>query len=100
MSQADDYYANYAARMRAMEPKQEEVSCYTIGHPRQRHVKVEKAHWERNLWAVRSGDGLCMNAKGEWDWEPRPSERDDAWLLEYRHDLKTALKLAREHLQK
>ena len=38
----------------------------------------------------------CLDASGEWDWEPIPSERDDGWKALHRFDLDTALRLARE----
>lgn len=44
-------------------------------------------------WAVvRFGE--CMNTKGEWSYELRPSERDDDWLAEHRFNRATALELA------
>jgi len=38
----------------------------------------------------------CLDVDGNWDWEPSPSNRDDDWLATHRHDLDTALDLARE----
>lgn len=43
--------------------------------------------------AVRHGE--CLNSVGEWSYEMRPSERDDAWLDEHRFDLGDALRLAK-----
>ncbi|MBY8341985.1 hypothetical protein LXH13_06280 [Streptomyces spinosirectus] len=37
----------------------------------------------------------CMNAKGEWSYELRPSERDDEWLADHRFNRVTALELAK-----
>jgi len=34
-------------------------------------------------YAVRQ-QGACMNAKGEWEFEPIPSSRTDEWLKEFR----------------
>ncbi|WP_369214411.1 hypothetical protein [Streptomyces flavofungini] len=46
-------------------------------------------------WAVvRHRD--CLNAAGEWSYEPRPSERDDDWLAEHRFTLGAALVLAKQ----
>jgi hypothetical protein len=47
-------------------------------------------------WAVTNHHQV-LGSDGEWDWEPRPSDRGDDWLAEYRFDLDTALSLAREH---
>jgi hypothetical protein len=47
-----------------------------------------------DTWAV-CRHRQCLAADGTWDYEPRPSERGDGWLARYRHDLDTALKLAR-----
>jgi len=32
-----------------------------------------------STWAISQG-GRCLMKDGEWDWEPSPSERDDAFL--------------------
>ncbi|MET7975790.1 hypothetical protein ABZW44_22645 [Streptomyces mirabilis] len=46
-------------------------------------------------WAV-TRHSQCLAADGTWDWEMRPSERENDWLDTHRFDLDTALKLARE----
>lgn len=46
-------------------------------------------------WAVLR-HGWCLTADGTWDYEMRPSERDDDWLATHRFDLDTALALAKE----
>jgi hypothetical protein len=51
-------------------------------------------------WAVLGSAGRCLSAGGEWDWEPRPSSRDDDWLAGHRFALDDALALAREHAPK
>lgn len=38
----------------------------------------------------------CLNSKGEWSYELRPSEREDDWLAEHRFNRMTALELARK----
>ncbi|MDX2794631.1 hypothetical protein [Streptomyces scabiei] len=49
----------------------------------------------RGLWAaVRHHQ--CLNAKGEWSYELRPSEREDEWLAAHRFDLDTAQQLAKQ----
>lgn len=56
-------------------------------------VRVE---WRgRGLWAVARHQ-QCLSSSGEWDWEMRPSEREDEWLAEHRFDEETAIKLAKE----
>jgi hypothetical protein len=49
----------------------------------------------RDRWAVLR-HGCCLSAAGAWEYEMRPSAREDEWLAEHRFDLDTALKLARE----
>ncbi|MFF7795604.1 hypothetical protein [Streptomyces sp. NPDC007991] len=49
----------------------------------------------RNLWAVKRHSQV-LGADGVWDYEMRPSERDDDWLAGHRFDLDTALKLAKQ----
>jgi hypothetical protein len=52
----------------------------------------------RGLWAVtRGGMRTCLNADGEWDYEMRPSEREDEWLAAHRFSLGDAIDLARRH---
>ncbi|MGW9375680.1 hypothetical protein ACWGVR_37385, partial [Streptomyces xanthophaeus] len=38
----------------------------------------------------------CLGSDGTWEYEMRPSEREDEWLDAHRFDLDTALKLARD----
>lgn len=54
--------------------------------------------------AWRGGDqyavyryGECLSADGTWDYESRPSAREDDWLATYRFDQATALSLAVAH---
>lgn len=49
----------------------------------------------RDRWAVLR-HGRCLGTDGQWDYEVRPSEREDDWLATHRFDLDTALKLAKE----
>ena len=50
----------------------------------------------RGTWAV-CHLGRCLGTDGEWDYEPRPSSREDDWLAGHRVPLEAALDLAREH---
>ena len=36
----------------------------------------------------------CLNAAGEWDWEPSPSNREDDWIAGHRFTYQTALEMA------
>lgn len=38
-----------------------------------------------DLWAVRNRFSEALNAHGEWEWEPMPSSRDDAFLARCRY---------------
>ena len=46
-------------------------------------------------WAILR-HGQCLGADGTWDYELRPSEREDEWIASHRFDLDTALRLAKE----
>lgn len=46
-------------------------------------------------WAVLH-HRWCLGTDGVWDFEMRPSEREDEWLDAHRFDLDTALRLAAE----
>lgn len=49
----------------------------------------------RDRWAVKRHSQV-LGTDGQWDWEMRPSEREDDWLDSHRFNLDTALKLAKE----
>lgn len=46
-------------------------------------------------WAVCLR-GRCLGKRGQWSWERNPSSRTDRWKNAYRHDLETAVKLAKK----
>jgi hypothetical protein len=46
-------------------------------------------------WAV-CHHRYCLSATGEWDFEVRPSEREEGWVAAHRFNLDTALSLAKE----
>lgn len=50
-------------------------------------VRIERARQMRgpDLWAVRYR-GDVLNKDGEWEWEPMPSGRDEAFLARARFD--------------
>jgi len=60
-------------------------------------IAVEYRGW--GLWAVKR-HSQCLGADGTWDYEMRPSEREDDWLDAHRFDLGTALRLAKEAASK
>lgn len=41
----------------------------------------------------------CLGADGTWDYEARPSDREDEWLAEHRFDYDTACALAAKACQ-
>lgn len=72
-----------------------EVSCLPEGDINARGFTLTVEYRGRGLWAVL--DGLwCLGTDGEWDYEMRPSEREDGWLATHRFDIETALRLAKE----
>ncbi|AGL13848.1 hypothetical protein [Actinoplanes sp. N902-109] len=78
-----------------------EVTLSTVpeDHVNHRHRSVQVA-WRGpgDLYAVlRYGD--CLAADGTWDWEPRPSERDDAWKATHRFPYEQAVALAATAVQ-
>jgi hypothetical protein len=56
---------------------------------------VTVAYRGRGLWAV-THHSYCLNKNGGWDYEMRPSERDDDWLGEHRFPLDEAVRLAKQ----
>lgn len=79
-------------------------SAYTVSCLPERNINThlyEVAVLERGgprgeiRWAV-CWMGRCLDAQGQWDHEPIPSEREDDWLATHRFDLDTALRLAKE----
>lgn len=50
-------------------------------------VRIDAVHGRGGItrYAVRQS-GACMDANGEWEFEPMPSSRDDEWLNRFRFD--------------
>jgi hypothetical protein len=47
-------------------------------------VRIDRVKgFDGTRYAIRQG-GACMNAQGDWEWEPIPSSRTDEWLAEFR----------------
>lgn len=60
------------------------------------HVFEISVEWRGDdRWAVLR-HRWCLGVDGTWDYELRPSEREDDWLDTHRFDLDTALRLAKE----
>ncbi|GAA4225990.1 hypothetical protein GCM10022254_09400 [Actinomadura meridiana] len=76
-----------------------EVSCLPPDNIDAFHFTITVEWRGGDLWAVlRYGE--CLGTDGKWDYEPRPSNREDDWLDAHRFDLDTALKLAQEEAPK
>jgi hypothetical protein len=84
-----------------------EVSVFPEAMHHHRMTAMDAAMWSVTVadrghgrWAVVKGSfsegGEVLGSDGEWDYEPRPSSREDDWLATHRFDLETALRLARE----
>lgn len=78
-----------------VEPTRYEVSVLPADDINRLHFTVNVEARGHGRWAV-AWHGRCLDANGNWDWEPSPSNRDDDWLDAHRHDLETALDLARD----
>jgi hypothetical protein len=75
-------------------PTRYEVSCLPEDDVNARHFTLNVEYRGRGLWCVTDGH-FCLGKGGDWDYEPLPSSRDDAWLETHRFDLETALELAK-----
>ena len=54
----------------------------------------------RDRWAVTRTGRACLSTDGKWEYEPDPSERDEAWLDAHRFSFEQAQALAVEHAPK
>lgn len=77
-----------------------EVTRYTVsvfpGESINRyHYDVTVERRAPGRWAV-CWLGRCLEAQGEWGYEPLPSSREDDWLDAHRFGVDTALRLAGE----
>lgn len=63
------------------------------------HYTITVEHRGNDRWGV-CHFGKCLGKSGQWSYESNPSSRTDRWLNAYRHDLETALKLARKAVPK
>ncbi|MFK0140670.1 hypothetical protein [Streptomyces murinus] len=79
-----------------VQPTRYTVNCLPEDGGLNSHVFEITVEYRGNgRWAVLR-HGRCLGSNGEWDYELRPSEREDEWLANHRFDLDTALKLAKQ----
>lgn len=71
-----------------------EVSLFPEDAEPRRHFTITIEWRGENRWAVLDGP-MCLGSDGEWEYEPLPSNRDDAWIATHRFDLETAQELAK-----
>ena len=57
----------------------------TTNNRKVRFVRMNSPFYKGEKWAVRRA-GDCLNKAGEWEWEPSPSARDDAFYERCRFD--------------
>lgn len=76
-----------------------EVSCLPPDNINAYHFTITVEWRGGDLWAVLH-HGYCLGADGEWDYEPRPSSREDDWLETHRFTLGIALMLAKQEAPK
>ena len=53
-------------------------------HPKGRIELVPRPDGPARYAVRKSGD--CLNREGQWEWEPRPSERDEGFFARCRFD--------------
>lgn len=75
-----------------------EVCALPEGHNWWRHFVLHVEWRDNDRWAVTQDWDLkpCLARDGQWDFEPRPSERTAEWAEGHYFDLDTALGLAKE----
>lgn len=57
-------------------------------------LQVELRDSEKGLWAVTYA-GSTINKDGEWEYEPLPSSRSEAYMSRTRFPLEEALEIAK-----
>mgnify|MGYP000660374113 FL=1 len=75
------------------------ANCITEDHLEGFYFGVYVEYRGRDKWAV-TREGECLGRSGKWDYEMRPSSREDEWLAEHRFDFDTAMELAIKAAQK
>lgn len=82
-----------------VKPTRYEVSAIPEDNRNHHHFTINVEYRGDGKWAVCQ-DRYCLGVDGIWEYEMRPSEREDEWLATHRFDLDTALCLAREEAPK
>lgn len=70
------------------------VNCIPEANVNHYHYEIRVEYRGDGKWAVIRM-GYCLGADGKWDYEPRPSSREDDWLATHRFGYETALELAK-----
>lgn len=70
---------------------------YLAGDPKGKHVEIHLTSYEKQTWAVRKL-GYCWNKDGDWEEEPSPSNRDDAFIERTRFSFDKACQEAQNAL--
>lgn len=70
------------------------VSVLALDHRERRHFEITVEWRGDDRWAVMHF-GFALGRDGEWEYEPRPSSREDDWLESHRFGYDEALKLAK-----
>lgn len=54
---------------------------------------------DHDWWAVKKMGRRCLNVKGQWEYEPQPSSRNDAFFARTRWPLDEALQRGLDYLR-
>jgi hypothetical protein len=92
--QGDDCTGGHLGLVK-VRPTQYTVSLLPPDHIDEDLFAITVEYRGHGQWAI-ARRGMCLDVGGEWEFEPRPSERDDDWLLTHRFESATAVKLAQE----
>ncbi|WP_141704157.1 hypothetical protein [Planobispora rosea] len=76
-------------------PTRYDVTCLPPDDINTHSYTITVEYRGHDRWAVLDGP-YALDANGDADYEPRPSERDDEWLATHRFDLDTALAIAKK----
>ncbi|WP_424891824.1 hypothetical protein [Streptomyces sp. XH2] len=76
-----------------VQPTRYVVSCLPEDHV-DRHLFEIKVEYRAGRWAI-TRHGRCLGSDGEWDYDVNAYDQTDAWIEAHRHDIDTALRLAK-----
>lgn len=77
-----------------VQPTRYEVSIFPETSEHRRHFTITVEWRGDDRWAVLNSP-YCLGTDGVWQYEPRPSSREDEWLATHRFTLDTALDMAK-----